>query len=331
MFQFTAMLNRRKFIKASASAAAASMLASSPLMAALGNRSKITTIGLQLWSVAKLLEKDLTGTLQLIAQNGYKEVELFGPYPFSTQKDKDSWGAITPMLGFSQSGYFGRTVKDLKVILDNNGLRTPAMHVGLDTLRNKLGETAEAANTMGQQYAGIAAIPEEERRTLDDYKRIAEEFNAIGEKAKKLGIRFYYHNHGYGLKELDGKIPFEIILERTDSSLVFFEMDIFWTMAAGADPIKYLDANAGRYKLMHVKDMTKQVHFSGDGGNPKQWIELFPFITDAGSGIIDFKTILSHAKKSGVDHFILENDVMTNPQESLKNGYRYVSSLELQD
>jgi sugar phosphate isomerase/epimerase len=325
------MLNRRKFIKTSAGAAAAGMLASSPLMAAIGNRSKITTIGLQVWSVAKLLEKDLPGTMQLLAQNGYKEVELFGPYPFSTQKDKDSWAAIALMLGFTQSGYFGRTAKDLKVILDNNGLRTPAMHVGLDTLRNKLGETAEAANIMDQQYAGIAAIPEEERRTLDDYKRIADEFNAIGEKAKKLGIRFYYHNHGYGFKELEGKIPFEIILERTEPSLVFFEMDTFWTMAAGADPIKYLDAHPGRYKLMHVKDMTKQVRFSGDGGNPKQWMELFPFITDAGSGIVDFKTILSHAKKSGVDHFILENDVMTNPQESLKNGYRYVSSLELPD
>jgi sugar phosphate isomerase/epimerase len=107
-------------------------------------------------------------------------------------------------------------------------------------------------------------------------------------------------------------------------------MDTFWTIAAGADPIKYLDTNPGRYKMMHVKDMTKQVNFSGDGGNAQQWVELFPFITDAGSGMLDLKTILSHAKKSGVDHFILENDAMSNPQESLKRGYQYVSSLDLQ-
>ena len=177
------------------------------------------------------------------------------------------------------------------------------MHVGLDTLRHKLGETADAAHILGQQYAGIAAIPEEERRTLDDYKRIADEFNVIGEKAKALGLRFYYHNHGYGLKEIDGIVPFDLILERTDLSLVFLEMDIFWTTAGGADPIKYLDKFAGRYKLVHVKDMKKQVRFSGDGGNPQQWIELFPQITDAGSGVLDLQTIISHAKKSGVEHF----------------------------
>lgn len=321
------MLKRREFIQVSVATTIGSALTNT-LLANL-SRSKIKNIGLQLWSVAKLLEQDLVGTLQLISKNGYKEVELFGPYPFSSQRDKDSWKAVTSMLSFSQSGYFGRTAAELKTIFKDNGLTTPCMHVGLDTLRNKMGETADAANILGQKYAGIASIPEEERKTLDDYKRIADEFNTIGENAKKHGIRFYYHNHGYGFKEMEGKIPFDVILERTDPSLVFLEMDTFWTIAAGADPIKYLDANRGRYKMMHVKDMTKQVTFSGDGGNPRQWVELFPYITDAGSGMLDLKTILSHAKKSGVDHFILENDAMANPQESLKKGYQFVSSVEL--
>lgn len=325
------MFNRRQFIQTSAAAAAGNMLASSPLLAAVTNNSKLKNIGLQLWSVAKILAQDFEGTLQLLKENGYKEFEFFGPYPFSTQKDKNSWSAITPMLGFSQSGYFNHTPAELKEILDRNGFTTPGMHVGLDTLRNNLGEAAAAAHLLGQQYAGLAAIPDEERKTLDDYKRIADEFNKIGAKAKELGIRFYYHNHGYGFKEMEGRIPFDVILERTDPSLVFLEMDLYWTSAAGADPVKYLDANPGRYKLMHVKDMKKQVHFSGDGGNPQQWIELFPYITDAGSGIMDFKTILSHAKKSGVEHFITENDVMTNPKDSLAKAYKYLSSLELND
>lgn len=321
------MLKRSEFIHMSVAATIGSALIN-PLLAN-ASRSKIRNVGLQLWSVAKLLEDDLVGTLQLISKNGYKEVELFGPYPFSSQKDKDSWKAVTSMLSFSQSGYFGRTATELKTLLKDNGLTTPCMHVGLDTLRNKMGETADAANVLGQKYAGIAAIPEDERKTLDDYKRIADEFNIIGENAKKHGIRFYYHNHGYGFKEMEGRIPFDVILERTDPSLVFLEMDTFWTIAAGADPIKYLDANRNRYKMMHVKDMTRQVIFSGDGGNPQQWVELFPYITDAGSGMLDLKAILSHAKKSGVDHFILENDAMVNPQESLKKGYQFVSSLEL--
>ena len=324
------MLNRREFIKASATAAAGTIVTSSSMNASF-KKAKISNIGLQLWSIAKTLEMDFTGSLQMLSQIGYKELELFGPYPFSSEKDKASWNTITSMVGFSQSGYFNHTPKQLKEILDSKGLRTPAMHVGLDTLRHKLGETADAAHILGQQYAGIAAIPEEERRTLDDYKRLADDFNLIGEKAKALGLRFYYHNHGYGLKELDGKVPFDLILERTDPSLVYLEMDIFWTTAGGADPIKYLDNNPGRYKLMHVKDMKKQVRFTGDGGNPQQWIELFPQITDAGSGVLDLKTILSHAKKSGVEHFILENDVITNPKESLENGYKYTASMNLED
>lgn len=322
------MLNRRSFIKTSATAAAVTLVAPS-LMAALNSYSDIKNIGLQLWSIAKELEKDFTGSLEMLAQIGYKEVELFGPYPFSTQKDKDSWKTAAAMVGFSQSGYFNHTAKEFKEILDSKGLSTNAMHVGLDTLRNNLGKTAEAAHILGQQYAGIAFIPEDERRTLDGYKRMADEFNVIGEKAKALGIRFYYHNHGYGLKEMEGKIPFDLILERTDPSLVYFEMDIFWNTAGGADPIKYFDNNPGRYKLMHVKDMTKQVRFSGDGGNPQQWVELFPYITDAGSGVLDLKAILSHAKKAGVESFIIENDVITKPKESLEKAYKYLSSLEL--
>ena len=325
------MLNRRKFIKTSTAAAAGTLISPSSFMAATYKNSKIENIGLQLWSVAKALEKDFAGTIQILSQTGYKELELFGPYPFSTEKDKALWKTITGSVGFSQSGYFNHSPNQFKEILDSKGLRTPAMHVGLDTLRNKLSETAEAALILGQQYAGIASIPAEERRTLDDYKRMADEFNIIGEKAKAFGLRFYYHNHGYGLKEMEGKVPFQLILERTDPSLVYLEMDIFWTTAGGADPIKYLDNNAGRYKLMHIKDMKKEVRFSGDGGNPEQWIELFPYITDAGSGVLDLKTILSHAKKSGVEHFIVENDVIINLKDSLEKGYKYVASVELKD
>jgi sugar phosphate isomerase/epimerase len=323
------MFNRRNFIKTSATAFAGTIVTSSSLMNLIKSNGGIKNVGLQVWSIAKNFERDFAGTLEMVSKIGYKEVELYGPYQFSTDKDKTGWTSVARQVGFSQSGYFNHTAKQFKEILDSKGLTTPAMHVGLDTLRNKLNETAEAAHVLGQQYAGIASIPEDERRTLDDYKRLADEFNVIGEKAKALGIRFYYHNHGYGLKEVEGKIPFEIILKGTDPSLVYLEMDIFWTTAGGADPIKYLDENPGRYKLMHVKDMTKRVLFPGDGSNPQQWMELFPYITDAGEGVLDLKTIISHAQKSGVEHFIIENDVITNPKESLEKGYNYLNSLKL--
>ena len=324
------MINRREFIRTS-TLAAAGMLATRCAGTGTGNKvAGLDRVGLQVWSIAKFLAEDFEGSLKLLSDIGYKELELFGPYPFSTQSDKDSWKGVSQMLGFSQSGYFGQTPKQFKQTLDRYGLSSPAMHVGLDTLRKNMGETAEAAHILGQRYAGIAAIPQEERPTVDHYKRLADEFNVIGENAKKLGIRFYYHNHGYGLKEVDGVIPFNLLVEGTDPSLVFLEMDIFWHSAGGADPISYLDNHPGRFKLMHVKDMSESVRFSGDGGDPRQWVELFPYITDPGTGVLDLKSVLSRAKHSGVEHFIFENDVITDPKLSLERAFKYLSSLELE-
>ena len=78
---------------------------------------------------------------------------------------------------------------------------------------------------------------------------------------------------------------------------------------------------------MHVKDMIKKVHFSGDGGDPKQWIELFPYMTTAGDGVLDLKSILSKAKESGVKHFILEQDMVNEPEKVLKKSFNYLTSL----
>jgi len=319
------MQSRRRFIKAATIYSAGSVMLPELLVANSGK--KISNPGLQVWSLAKYLDKDVEGTLKMIADHGYKELELYGPYPFSSEQDKAGWNQIVPLVGFSKSGYFGQSAREFRIVLDRYGLKTPAMHVGLDTLRKNMGELAEAAHILGQSYAGIASIPADERKTLDDYKRIADDFNKIGENAKANGIRFYYHNHGYGLQPREGVVPFNIILDRTDPTLVFLEMDVYWTTAGGADPIKYLDANPGRFKLMHVKDMKKQVRFSGDGGDPSQWIELFPFITDAGTGVLGLKKIVDHAQRAGVEHFIIENDAVTDPVDSLRKGSNFLKSV----
>lgn len=318
------MSSRRQFIKSSGTLAALAAFSPSPWK--ISNDS-IKEIGLQLWSIGKFLEKDFNGSLDMLAQIGYKRLELFGPYPFSSQKDKDSWKSLAPIVGFSQSGYCNHTAQEFRQILDAKGLTAPSMHVGLDTLRNNMGPLAESAHIVGQQYAGLAAIPEEERKTLDDYKRMADDFNKIGENAKKNGLKFFYHNHGYGLKEVNGTVPFDLILKNTDPALVFFELDVFWNVAGGGDPVKYLDNNRGRFKLMHVKDMTKKVHFSGGGDSPKEWVELFPYITDAGKGVLDLKNIVAHGERSGVEHFIVENDVITDPKKSLEQGYQFLHGL----
>ena len=323
------MMKRRRFIKSTAAVVAGSLLTTDAIKAAVfSNKSHLDKIGLQLFSVPKMLEKDFEGAMKALSDIGYKELEFFGPYPFSTDSAKKFWDSVTPSLGFSGSGYFGRTAQQVKEILDRYNLTTPSMHVDLDTLRTKMNDIGEAAHVLGQTYAGLPAIPADQRHTLDDYKHMADEFNKIGEAAQKVSLKFFYHNHGYGLKEMEGKIPFDVILERTDPNLVFLEMDIYWMTAGGADLVKYLDNNPNRFKLMHIKDMLKQVRFAGDGGDPKQWIELFPYMTSAGSGVLDLKTILSHAKKSGMEHFIVEQD-RVDDTNALRKSCSYLASLEL--
>jgi sugar phosphate isomerase/epimerase len=315
---------RRQFIGNSVKASAAVLLFSSEI---LKTDALLEKIGIQFFSLPKMLDKDLTGSLTMLSKIGYREVELYGPYPFSTPSAIERWNAVTPSLGFKGSGYFGHTAAEMKNLLKENSLSVPSIHTDLDTLQTKMPDLGEAAQILGNEYVVLPAIPAEKRNSLDYYKRMADAFNRIGESAKKQGIKFAYHNHGYGWKEKDGQIPLEIIFSGTDPSLVFFEMDIFWTTAGGADPQTLLEKYKNRYPLMHVKDMKEKVHFSGDGGDSKQWIELFPYMTTAGHGILDLKSIITKAKENGVKHFIVEQDMVNEPEIALKLSFDYLASL----
>ena len=318
------MVTRRRFIRNTSLLSAAVILRYNEILAM---KKLIDKIGIQFFSLPKLLENDFRGTLTLLAGMGYKEVELYGPYPFSAAGAQKRWDAVTASLGFKGSGFFGHSINEVKNMMQENGLTVVAMHTDLDTLQTKMNELGEAARMLGSTYVVLPAIPDENRKTPDDYKKMADAFNKIGEAAKKAGVKFAYHNHGYGLKEVNGQVPLHYILDGTDPSLVFFEMDLYWTTAGGADPVAYLEKYRNRYHLMHVKDMSKQVRFSGDGGDAGQWIELFPYMTTAGNGVLDMKTILPKAKEYGVNHFIVEQDMVAGPETALKKSFEYLNSL----
>ena len=324
------MTHRRNFLKATAAMLAGNIF-SSKLNAKppvnWKSRGGLDKIGVQLFSIPLLSEKDFTGTMKMLAEIGYKEIEFFGPYSFSAQEDKERWQAVAPSVGFSGSGFFGFSVKEVKKILDDNGLSAPSMHTGTATLKEAMDEMAEAAHVLGTKYVILPSSPTQ--KDLDGYKKLADDFNEIGSEARKRDIRFAYHNHGNGLRAIDGKIPFDLIVERTDPKLVFFQMDIYWMTAGGVDVSAYLDKYPGRFRLMHVKDMAKDVRFSGDGGDPQQWMELFPYLANAGGGVLDLEKILSHAKRSGVEHFIVERDLAPNPEDDLRRSFTYLKGVDL--
>lgn len=316
------MTNRRDFIK-KASLGAASLYFL-PYQDYIAKLKEINNIGIQLFSLPKSLDKDFVGSLKMLAEMGYKELELFGPYPFSAEVTKEGWKKATTMLGFAGSGYFGKTPQEVKAILKDNGLSSPAAHTDLETLIHHMDKLGEAAQILGHKYVVLPAIPDDKRKTLDDYKRMADTFNKIGENAKKVGLKFAYHNHGYGFKPMEGKIPFDFLMEQTDAQLVFLEMDIFWTTAAGVDPVAYLDKYANRYRLLHLKDMKEKKTFSGDGGNMGQWLELFPMMTTAGDGVMDLNAILKKAQAIGVEHYFVEQDMVQQPEIALKRSIDFL-------
>ena len=287
----------------------------------------IDELGIQLFSVPLMLEQDLRGGMELLAKMGYKKIELFGPYSFSATSAQERWAALAPRLGFSGSGYFGLEASSFKDLLNDLDLSCPSAHTDLETLENHLEDMARASEVLGYEYVILPAIPEEKRVSMEDYKSMAELFNKIGKRARELNLKFAYHNHGYGLSPMEGQIPLQYLIENTDPNWVFLEMDIFWTAAGRANPIDYLEKYPGRYHLMHVKDMKELRTFSGDGGDPGQWMELFPAMCSAGDGVLDLEKIIPVAIESGVKHFMVEQDMVREPETALQISADYLKAL----
>src|SRR5207245_11255730 len=129
------------------------------------------------------------------------------PFPFGVQAVQDHWKSMATTLGFSGSGYFGLTAAQFRARLDAHRLTSPSTHIDLDTLRDRTDQVGEAAHTLGHKYVGLALIPEERRKTLDDYRKMADELNAIGTRAKGVGFKGLDHNDGYGCKRLAVQMP----------------------------------------------------------------------------------------------------------------------------
>ncbi|HKC46403.1 MAG TPA: TIM barrel protein [Gemmatimonadales bacterium] len=330
------MITRRTFVAIAGSSAAGLLVgchsgaqAATPAPQASAGPSRLDRIGVQLFTMPKLVEQGVDAAFAMLAGLGYQEVELFGPFPYSVPAVQEQWRALAPRLGFSGSGYFGLTAAQFRARLDAHGLTAPSMHVDLDTLRDRTAQVAEDAHILGASYAGLPAIPEERRRTLDDYLRMADEMNSIGTRAKSLGFKLLYHNHGYGFTPTDdGKIPTRVLFDRLDPSVVALEMDTFWTVAGGADPVELLDAYPRLYRLMHVKDMARQVRFKA-GGTMEDLIALMPAITTDGSGVLDLPRILGHAKRNGVEHFYVEQDLAADPATQLGTSIKNLRAMTL--
>ncbi|WP_426325569.1 sugar phosphate isomerase/epimerase family protein [Pedobacter sp. R-06] len=286
------MLSRRSFILNTSMAAAAALLV--PSFACVASDKK--SVGLQLYSLRDELPKDVKGTIAKVAKAGFKEVETYG---FSI---KDQFWGLTPA--------------EFKKLLDENGLTAPSGHYGLgsyltDGNTEELKAAIAAAKVLGSEYVTIPWLDESIRKSADDYKKIAAKINEAGKLAKEAGIRLAYHNHNFEFEKQGDTTGYEILLKGTDKNLVDFELDLYWVVRSGNDPIKLFKENPGRFTMWHVKDMDK--------ANPALNAEV-------GTGSINFKPIFADAKLSGMKHFFIEHETnyKPNPMESVTASCAYI-------
>jgi sugar phosphate isomerase/epimerase len=262
--------------------------------------ASIQRVGAQLYTVRDAMQKDFEGTLAKVAAIGYKEVEF--------------------------AGYFDKSPQQIKEILSRNGLTSPSAHIDYPSLTGDAWANAiEGAKTIGHDYLINAWVDESVRKEPGSWKRIAETYNRAGEISKKSGIQFAYHNHNFEFEPVDGKLPYDFLLETCDPKLVQMEMDLCWITSAGKDPLDYFRRYPGRFPLVHVKGLSKKPAQGAATPIP----EVLPDITDVGHhDIIDWKRIFAHSKEAGIKHYFVEHDVPKDPFASLKASYEYLSTLQ---
>lgn len=289
------MTTRRKFLGQAALASAGLFVLPKLLQAAPKNRP-----GLQLYSLRDQLPADVKGVIGKVAKAGYKEVETFG---FDMTR-----------------GYWGLTAKEFSTLLKDHGLTTPSGHYGLDSFFGKgstddLKKYIEVAHTTGQQYIIIPSLNGEFIKTVEECKAVAEKMNKAAEICNASGLKLGYHNHNFEWKPLAGGTTFyDTILKYTDPKRVHMEMDIFWVVRAGQDPVEIFKQHPGRFALVHIKDRDKT---------------KTDLNTEIGKGSIDFKSIIPHAKAAGVKHFIVEqeNYIDIGPYVSLAESCTYLKNV----
>ncbi|MCX2572985.1 sugar phosphate isomerase/epimerase family protein [Pedobacter sandarakinus] len=273
------MNTRRTFIKQVGLAAGAALLVPS---FAFDKASK--NIGLQLFTLRDLLPKDVKGVIEKVAKAGYKEVETYG---------------------FNNGKFWNLTTKEFKSLLDANGLKAPSGHYGMDDFSktgntDKLKADIESAAALGGKYFTIAGAWVDPKKGIDGFKKTAEDFNKVAEIAKTSGLKFAYHNHDFEFHKIGDTTGYDVYLKETDPKLVNFELDLYWVVRSGNDPLTLFKKYPGRFHMWHVKDMDKA---------KPEWN------TEVGKGSIDFKTIFAEAKLSGMEHFFVEHENNYQPDE----------------
>lgn len=292
-------MKRRQFLTA-VSAATGVVLSGPRLLWALDpDNAYRKAIGIQLYTLRNEIGSDVASTIAAVAKAGYRQVE---PYGFP----------------------------DCQAMIDaakDNGLAIHSSHFNSDCLIKPDGDAAafesilDKAKDAGLSHLVIPYLGDQYRKTLDDYRRLCESFNGAAEKAKAAGIQLAYHNHAFEFQPLEGdQCGYDIMMDQFTPEMKF-EVDVFWVVVGGLDPVELIGKLKGRVSQLHLKDLKTDIETPSYGGVPNDAFE------ELGDGKVAIEPIIVAAADAGVAHCHVEQDQSPAPLESVTKSIRYLKTL----
>lgn len=282
------MTNRRNFIrKLAIGTAGAGLISAGKIQASEVSKPTMENVGIITVTARNEFQNDYKSVLKNLADIGYKCIEGGAPE------------------GVSDSEY--------KKQLKRYGLRCIALGQGLIKLERELDDILRSAENLEVEYvvSYTTGLFGANKTKMDDALSSAEKINELGRKIHKAGFRFAWHNHDGEFRMIDGRPGFDILLENTDPEFSTVELDWYWVIKAGFDPVEYLKKYPGRFEIGHVKDMNNNT----DGG-----------VSCVGQGIIDFAPVFDAAQKNGTKYFIVENERAVKGIECAKVSYKTIQN-----
>ncbi len=284
--------SRRDFLKISATGALGTLFlaqyacktAAKPAPEIKAIDPKTFGLALQLYTIRDAMAVDVPGSLKKVSDMGYKYLEL---------------------AGYADRKFYKMEPAEFKKLVNDLGMEILSSHTQVEAQ----GITLDNAKIMAEDHAKLAVkyciqpwVVPEARKTIASYQKMVADWNLVGKIMKETGIQFGYHNHNFEFATVDGKIPyFDVFMVELDKDLVTMEIDLFWAIKAGQNPVDIFNKYPGRFQLFHMKDMfTKQDPFYTTEG-----------VTDfapVGEGLVNFREILAAKDIAGLKYMVVEQD-----------------------
>lgn len=290
------MTSRRKLL---AAAGATALLGPTALSHAAGRpKSPLKgAVGLELYSLRHLLEKDVPGTLKKVRALGFEEVEV--------------------------PGFYGKTAPEFAGLMKKAGLRAQSMLVPFDRCRDDFAGVVKDAQALGAKYVLNAWLPHEKRFTKEDCAKAIDVFVKNAKPAKDAGLKYGYHIHGYEFEPSDEGTLLDTFIKSTAGADVPLEMDVFWVVRGGGNPVALLEKYPTRFPLVHLKDIAKGSDICKPNGRAPDESSV-----PLGAGMIDWPSVLRATEKAGTQLYYIE-DEHPEAETQIRQTLRYLAGLRL--